>query len=93
METPEHYLCPDRACSGGTWVLEQQNALHNLWLLVNVSDQSIWLLAADEPVCPRCGTSLVTPLELEGGYTSSEVLENGPMLCWMQTLRWSQPAA
>ncbi len=93
MESNEHYICPDRSCAAGTWVLEGRDQLRNLWLLVSASGDSAWLLAADEPVCPSCGASLLTLLELEGGYTTGEVIEEGPLLHWMQTLGWTHPAA
>jgi hypothetical protein len=58
----EHRRCTNQTCSGGTWVVKRAPLLSNLWWVAQAPDQSLSLVAASDPICPRCGAALAAAL-------------------------------
>jgi hypothetical protein len=80
----EHRICPDRRC-GGAWYILPELSCRDVWYVARTPQDHAWVVAAADAVCPRCGATLVTLLELEGGLCG-EVLEPGPVLEFVRSL-------
>jgi hypothetical protein len=82
----EQQICPNRACNSGAWLVERVEGYPDLWAVTHAANEGCWMVAAADPVCPRCGVTLVTLLELEGGLGASDVLEIGPIFDFVRSL-------
>jgi hypothetical protein len=45
-------------CASEIWLVEQHPDVPDVWRVASSTDASPWLVAATEPVCPHCGTTL-----------------------------------
>ena len=65
MLVNETRACPsaDYLCGSGLWSIQRDAMLPDLWQVTNTTDGSTWTVAASEPVCPRCGMTLMAILE------------------------------
>ena len=79
-------VCPQLWCGSGAWLVQRDTRLHDGWQLTHATDGGAWIRAAADPVCPRCGTHLLTTIELEGGFGGEDILQPGPLLEWLRTL-------
>ena len=59
----ERRRCTNQTCSGDTWVVKRAPLFSNLWWVAPAPDQSLSLVAASNPTCPRCGATLTAALE------------------------------
>jgi hypothetical protein len=82
----QHLVCPERWCASGAWQVQRAAQLSDVWQLTHATDGGAWTVAAAKPVCPRCGTTLVTTLDLEGGRGGGEFIQPGKLLDWLLTL-------
>jgi hypothetical protein len=82
----QHLVCPERSCGTGTLLVQRDARLPDVWHLTHATEGGAWTVAATDPVCPRCGMTLLTFLELEGGFGGSAILQPGPLLDWLRTL-------
>jgi ribosomal protein S27AE len=82
----QHRFCPARWCASGAWLVQRDAHLPHLWQITEAVGGGAWTVAATEPVCPRCGTTLCTTLELDGGFGGDDILQPGRMLNWPHTL-------
>lgn len=82
----QHRACPERWCGSGAWLVERAAQMPDVWQVTHATDGGAWTVAATEPICPRCGTTLVTTLELEGGRGGDAILQPGKLLDWLLTL-------
>jgi hypothetical protein len=62
----EQWLCPNRACAGGTWMVQCVPTTCDLWEVAADVDDRPFTMAATVPACPRCGTTLLTMVKFEG---------------------------
>jgi hypothetical protein len=62
----EHRFCLNSACLVDFWLVQSAKNVKNYWQITDRFEQGLFTVAATEPVCPRCGTSL---------YTQSQVAE------------------
>ena len=83
----EQWYCPDRDCATEAWLVQQHPGANELWSLVCRLTGDAFLVAAVDPVCPRCGTTLCATVEFTHDQRGAEVLEAGPMLNYVTSLR------
>ena len=65
--------------------MQQSAAIRDLWLVESRFDSSSFVVAASDPVCPHCGTTLCGAMELR--RRADRILEAGPMLDFVRGLR------
>ena len=82
----QHRVCPERWCGSGAWLVQRAMHLHDVRQVTHAENGGCWTMAATDPVCPRCGTTLVTILELDGGLVASDIVEPGKLPDWLLTL-------
>jgi hypothetical protein len=59
-------FCSNPHCTDTTWMVKQDSEHPDLWWLAHTPAESPYMVAAVDPACPRCGTTLATLLESEG---------------------------
>lgn len=82
----ERRFCPDRACNSGAWLVQRIEQAGDYWVVMSASEDGSWLVAATDPVCPRCGATLATLLDLDGGLGESDFVEIGPIFDFARSL-------
>jgi hypothetical protein len=80
----EQRFCPNQSCNIDVWMVQQAADDHERW---HVSDRfsGTFLVAATNPVCPRCGTTLCLTVEL-ADRMGGDILEAGPVLEYVRNL-------
>lgn len=56
--------CPNGACASDSWVVQRVPGVGDLWRVARHPDDAPALVAATDPCCPRCGSTLAITLEL-----------------------------
>jgi hypothetical protein len=82
----EQRFCPDQYCTIDFWRVQQSAHNGELWHLVGRFDGDAFTVAAVNPVCPRCGTTLCLTVEQALPITN-DILEVGPVLEFVRSLR------
>ncbi len=54
----ERRACPNSACAAEAWMVKRIPAFHDLWWVATDPDVTRAMVAAPEPTCTRCGTTL-----------------------------------
>jgi hypothetical protein len=62
----EQRFCSNPSCKYAAWIVKRDPAAYEVWWVAVHVDGRPFTIAAPDPVCPRCGTTLCTPVELEG---------------------------
>jgi hypothetical protein len=62
----EQWFCPTQACAGGAWMVQRASTTYDVWAVAAHVDDHPFTVAATVPICPRCGTTLLTMVKLEG---------------------------
>jgi hypothetical protein len=62
----EQWVCPNPSCTDRSWMVQREPANCELWWVAAHLDDRPFMIAATAPICPRCGTTLCTLVELEG---------------------------
>jgi hypothetical protein len=83
----EQWFCPDRDCATEAWLVRQDPNNGELWSLACRLTGASYIVAAIDPICPRCGTTLCATVEFTHRHHSAAVLEDGPMLDFVRSLR------
>jgi len=83
----EQWFCPERYCATEAWLVRQALGNHEIWSLECRLTGASFTVAASDPVCPRCGSTLCTTVEFTHDQRGSAVLEDGPMLDFVRSLR------
>lgn len=60
------YACPDDLCADTRWIVTLSEEAGELWQISTGPADPGFLVAAPEPICPRCGERLLPTLELKG---------------------------
>jgi len=60
------WFCRNPHCADTTWMVKQAPEHPDLWWLAHTPADRPYTVAAVDPACPRCGTTLATLLEGEG---------------------------
>ena len=83
----EWMFCPERSCATEAWLVRQEFGNGELWSLKCRLTGASFTLAAVDPVCPRCGTTLCATVEFTHNRRDAIVLEDGPMLNFVRSLK------
>ncbi len=62
----EQWFCPNPSCKDVAWMVQRDPAIGEVWWVATHVDERPCTIAATDPICPRCGTTLRTLVELEG---------------------------
>jgi hypothetical protein len=84
MQT-EQWFCPNHYCATEAWLVQQCADNDELWFVTCRLNGAAYTVAAVDPVCPRCGTTLCATIEI--AHQERGVLEEGPMLDFVRSLR------
>jgi hypothetical protein len=82
----EQWLCPDPLCTDRTWMVRRDFATCDVWSVARHKEDLPFTIAATAPVCPLCGTALLTLIELEGGLERRVGVETGPVFDFVRSL-------
>lgn len=82
----EQWFCPNQQCTVEFWFARQVARQRDLWQLTDRYGQSPFLIASVDPVCPRCGSSLCTTVELTQAG-DADLVEEGPLHAFARSLR------
>ena len=63
MEIDQRF-CLNKGCASRTWLVQAHEEIPELWVIAEGADGSSWCIAATEPVCPHCGSTLRTAAEI-----------------------------
>lgn len=64
----EQQFCPNPLCTDEPWMVQRDSATCEVWSVAAQVDDRPFTIAAAVPICPRCGTALLTLIEVEGGH-------------------------
>jgi hypothetical protein len=81
----EQRFCTNQDCAVDFWLAQQAEGHHELWRLVDRFGGGTFTIAATDPVCPRCGTTLCLTVEL--AQRTGSILESGKVLEFVRSLR------
>ena len=62
----EQSYCPNHYCAREAWMVQRIPITHDVWCVAEHEDDFRFTVAAQDPVCPHCGTMLLTTVELAG---------------------------
>jgi len=82
----EQRFCPNRFCTDRTWVVRSIPTACDVWWVAAHEDEYPFTIAATVPVCPDCGTTLLTMVELEGALDRHQGAEVGPVFDFVRSL-------
>ena len=82
----EQWFCPAH-CGTEAWLVQQAPNNAELWSLECRLTGASFTVAASYPVCPRCGTKLCAIVEFAHAQRGATVLEDGPMLDFVKSVR------
>ena len=82
----EQRFCPNRFCAAQTWVVQSIPSVCDVWWVAAHEDEYAYTIAATAPVCPQCGTTLLTIVELEGALDQHLGAEVGPVFDFVRSL-------
>jgi hypothetical protein len=63
MDTHQRF-CLDRLCATRTWMVQPHEDIPELWIVAESCDGPTWSIAAPEPLCPHCGATLSTAVDI-----------------------------
>jgi hypothetical protein len=55
----EQRFCSNQACGDWAWMVLRDPTLREVWWVAAHSDDRPFTIAAPDPICPHCGTTLV----------------------------------
>lgn len=76
------YACPGALCAGAPWTVARVEEAHELWQISADPTDRGFLVAAPEPICPRCGERLLPTLELKGAPPGGAGMTQAPQATW-----------
>ena len=82
----EQRFCPNRFCTDRAWVVRSIPTACDVWWVAAHEDEYPFTIAATVPVCPDCGTTLLTMVELEGALDRHQGAEVGPVFDFVRSL-------
>ena len=82
----EQRFCPNRFCTARTWLVQSISTMCDVWRVAAHEDEYPFTIAASAPVCPECGTTLLTMVELEGALDRQLGAEVGPVFDFVRSL-------
>jgi hypothetical protein len=82
----ERWFCPNQRCFVEFWMVQQASHNRELWLMTDRFGGGSFTVAAEDPVCPRCGETLCMTVEI-AQRSDGDLLETGPMYEFVRSLR------
>ena len=82
----EQRYCPNRTCAVGAWMVQRDPTLGDVWLVAAHEDDSPFTVAALDPVCPRCGITLLAVVELDSRRAEPVGAETRPVFNFVRSL-------
>lgn len=61
----EQRFCVNQACATEAWMVKPDPTMCDMWWVAVDVDDHRFMIAATVPVCPHCGTTLLTLVERE----------------------------
>jgi hypothetical protein len=58
------WFCPNHSCAMWIWLVRRRGEGRGGWLVAPAAAAPAWTIMAPRPMCPRCGTDLITPIDL-----------------------------
>ena len=82
----EQWFCPNRACADWAWMVLSDPTMREVWWVSAHADERPFTIAATDPICPRCGTTLLALVELEGSLDRQLGAEVGSVFDFVRSL-------
>ena len=82
----EQWFCLNQACADWAWMVLRDPTMCEVWWVAAHGDERPFTIAATDPICPRCGTTLLTLVELEGRLDRQLGAEVGPVFDFVRSL-------
>jgi hypothetical protein len=82
----QQWFCPDSLCTTEIWMVRRNLVARDLWQVAAHVDGPIFSIAATDPVCPRCGTTLRVQIEREGESDRQGGADVGPAFDFVRSL-------
>jgi hypothetical protein len=82
----EQWFCPNPSCIDEAWMVQRDPTMCEVWWVAAHVDDSPFTIAATDPVCPHCGTTLLTQVELDGKHELHVGAEVGPVFDFVRSL-------
>jgi len=82
----EQWFCPNRACTDWAWMVQRDPTMCEVWWVAAHADKRPFTIAATDPICPRCGTTLLALVELEGSLDRQLGAEVGSVFDFVRSL-------
>jgi hypothetical protein len=60
----EQWFCANQGCTTEAWMVRCDTTVKDMWWVAAHVDDRPFMVAATEPSCPRCGTTLCQPAEV-----------------------------
>ncbi len=79
-------FCQNRACDAWVWLVCQAPCQDALWVISENGNDYMQVVAAVSPVCPACGTELLTSCRARGRVGESSGAETGPLFDFVRSL-------
>jgi hypothetical protein len=76
----EQWHCPNQTCDSQEWMVQHDPTTRGIWWVAAHANDRPFMVAATNPVCPRCGTTLLAMVELAGALAVPERAAVEPMV-------------
>jgi len=83
----ETWFCRSEGCKADSWLVRPQPGQRELWQLALEPDTPRYTIAATDPVCPLCGTTLSLRIEI-AETIGGDYIEVGPLFEYARSLAW-----
>jgi ribosomal protein S27AE len=80
------WICTNQVCGAEVWMVRRDPAVSDAWEVAAHVDDRPFLVAATEPICPRCGTTLCLPARL-AHHVDDDVLEIGKVPAFVRSMQ------
>jgi hypothetical protein len=67
LQTWEQRFCSTEWCEEELLFVQRDTARHEVWRVAANQENHVWLVAGETPVCPFCGSHLLTAANLQEG--------------------------
>jgi hypothetical protein len=83
----DQWFCPNQYCAVEVWMVQQCPTARETWWVTGRFGGTTYTIAAIDPICPRCGTTLCTTVEIGHTNNGADILEAGPVFDFVRSLR------
>ena len=82
----EQWFCPNQACADRARMVLRDPTMCEIWWVTAYADERPFMIAATDPICPRCGATLLIPIELEDSFDRELGAEVGSVFDFVRSL-------